>query len=60
MKALPSAELPRLECVDTHFLDASEDARLKQRRTDAKERLSKAASPASGKKRKVCRTASIE
>ena len=29
MNALPSAELPRRECVDTHFLDASEGARLK-------------------------------
>ena len=60
MMALPSAELPRLDQLYTHFLDASEDARLQKRRTDANERLSKAASRASGKKRKVCRAASIE
>ena len=60
MKGLPSAELPRLDQIDTHFLDASEDARFKKRRNDAKERLSKAASPTSGKKHKVCTAASIE
>ena len=61
MKALPFAELSKLDQIDTHFLDASEDARLKKRRNDANERLSKAASPAVGsKKRKGCRAASIE